>query len=385
MLYNILDLKKIFTSLLFIAFLGSFSTIQADNTTPKDAEFNVGEMIMHHIADTHGWEFAHGVELPLPVILYTPDRGLEIFSSSKFHNDTQQYDRYLLHHNHIYIADEQNEIKKSINDTTIVEEKATENENLNTDEQGKILNVAPLDFSITKNVASMFVSVLMLFLVFINVRRGYIRNAGKAPSGVQSFFEPIIVFIRDDIAIPFIGAKKHNRYMPYLLTVFFFIWFNNMLGLLPGGANLTGNIAVTMVLALLTFAITMVSSNLNYWKHIFWMPGVPVPMKLFLAPIELVSMLSKPFSLMIRLFANITAGHIVILSLIGLIFVFKTVMVAPVSVAFALFINAIELFVALMQAYIFTLLSAMYFGGAVEEHDHDHASQIREPDAVDLH
>src|SRR5690606_22364716 len=168
---------------------------------------------------------------------------------------------------------------------------------------------------------------------------------------------------------PNIGPK-YKRFLPYLLTIFFFIWFNNLLGLMPGGANLTGNIAVTMVLALFTLILTLVNSNKNYWAHIFKTPGVPIPLLLIMIPIELVGILTKPFSLMVRLFANITAGHIIILSLFSLIFIFESIAVGPISVAFAIFMIFLELFVALLQAYVFTLLSAMYFGGAVEEHDH---------------
>lgn len=189
---------------------------------------------------------------------------------------------------------------------------------------------------------------------------------------MASFVEPLIVFVRDEIAKPMIGEHKYKKYMPYLLTVFFFIWLNNIFGLIPilNGANLSGNIAFTMVLAILTFIITTVSGNKNYWKHIFWMPGVPVPMKIFLMPIEIIGIFTKPISLMIRLFANITAGHIIILALMSLIFIFKSVAVAPVSVAFALFIGIIEIVVTAIQAYIFTVLSALYFGMATEEAHH---------------
>ncbi len=234
---------------------------------------------------------------------------------------------------------------------------------------GKETHVGPLDFSITKNVASMFLSVALLLGIFFTIAARYKNNPGKAPSGIQSFFEPIILFVRDDIAKPNIG-KKYERYVPYLLTIFFFIWFNNMLGLMPGGANLTGNIAVTLVLATFTLLVTLFSSNKAYWAHIFKTPGVPVALLPIMIPIELVGILTKPFSLMVRLFANITAGHIIILSLFSLIFIFKSIAIGPVSVAFAIFMNFLELFVALLQAYVFTLLTSMYFGGAVEEHDH---------------
>jgi F-type H+-transporting ATPase subunit a len=169
-----------------------------------------------------------------------------------------------------------------------------------------------------------------------------------------------------------IGEHKYKKYMPYLLTIFFFIWINNIFGLIPilNGANVSGNIAFTFTLAAITFIITTFSGNKHYWQHIFWMPGVPVPMKIFLMPIEIIGMFVKPISLMIRLFANITAGHVIILALMSLIFVFKTEAMAPVSVAFSLFITVIEIVVTAIQAYIFTILSALYFGMATEEAHH---------------
>ena len=190
------------------------------------------------------------------------------------------------------------------------------------------------------------------------------------PSGIGKFMEPIIVFIRDEVAIPNIGEKKYEKYMPFLLTIFFFIWINNVMGLIPFfpfSSNLSGNISFTFTLATITFIITLFSSRKYYWKHILWMPGLPVPMKLFLMPIEIIGMFVKPIALMIRLFANITAGHVIILSLISLIFILDTIWVAPLSVLFSLFISVIEVLVVAIQAYIFTMLSALYFGQALEE------------------
>ena len=190
------------------------------------------------------------------------------------------------------------------------------------------------------------------------------------PKGIGSLIEPIIVFIRDEVAIPNIGKKHYGRFMPFLLTLFFFIWINNIIGLVPFfpfSSNLSGNIAFTFTLAIITFLITLFSSKKYYWKHMLWMPGLPVPMKLFLAPIELIGMFVKPIALMVRLFANITAGHVIVLSLISLIFIFKSVWVAPISVGFTLFISVIEVLVVAIQAYIFTMLSAIYFGQALEE------------------
>ena len=305
-------------------------------------EFNPGDMILHHVVDDHIWHFWDGPmgTLYLPVILYSSDRGLEFFSSSNFYDDHHQlvtYNGYKVDHSHIVPVEEGRNI---------------------------------IDFSITKNVASMFVSVALLFLVFFSVRKGYTSNDGKAPKGIQSFFEPIIIFIRDEVARPNIG-DKHEKFLPYLLTIFFFIWFNNLMGLLPGAANVTGNIAVTGTLAIFTFIITQFNGNKQYWQHIFNTPGVPWWLKIplpIMPVVELIGVFTKPFSLTVRLFANITAGHIIILSLFSLIFIFQSIWVGPLSVAFAVFMFFLELFVALLQAFIFTILSAMYFGAAVEDH-----------------
>jgi F-type H+-transporting ATPase subunit a len=223
----------------------------------------------------------------------------------------------------------------------------------------------------------------LLVVIFISIARSYVRRAGKSPKGLQSMVEPIIVFIRDDIAKAAIGEKKYEKYLPFLLTVFFFIFINNLLGLIPFfpfGANVTGNLAVTGVMALFTFIITTFSGNKDYWKHIFNTPGVPWWLKfpLPLMPfVEFLSIFTKPFVLMVRLFANITAGHIIILGFMSLIFIFANMqsylgaVVAPVSVGFSIFMSFLELLVALIQAYVFTLLSALYFGMAIEEHPHE--------------
>ncbi len=324
----------------------SFLTISAAAEAPVEGgEFKPGDMIMHHIADDYNWHFADGATLYLPVILL--DNGsLNVFSSRNFYNDNHElvpYNGYKVDHGHISRVDAAGQPLA--------------------DQSGL------LDFSITKNVASLFLSVALLLIIFFTIAGRYKSNQGKAPTGIQSFFEPIIIFVRDEIAKGNIGPK-YERYMPYLLTVFFFIWFNNLLGLMPGGTNLTGNIAVTLVLATITLLITVFSGNKGYWKHIFATPGVPVWLSPIMIPVELIGIITKPFSLMIRLFANITAGHIIVLSLFSLIFIFQHIAVAPISVAFAIFMFFLELLVALLQAYIFTLLSAMYFGGAVEEHDH---------------
>jgi len=223
----------------------------------------------------------------------------------------------------------------------------------------------------TKSVMTMLFTALLMFFLFSSLASSYSKN-GNIAMGVGRFFEPIILYVRDDIAIPNIGEKHYGRYMSFLLTVFFFIWFLNLLGLTPLGINVTGNIAVTFGLALITFLLTNLTANKNYWAHIFWMPGVPVLMKIALMPIELLGVIIKPFSLLIRLYANMQAGHIVLMSLIGLMFIFNNWIGSSLSFVLSFAISIIELLVAALQAYIFTMLSALYFGFAVEEH-HDQA------------
>ncbi|MCZ4242737.1 F0F1 ATP synthase subunit A [Pedobacter punctiformis] len=310
-------------------------------------KFEPTKVIMEHIADSHMWHLWGHTSLPLPVILYTSN-GLEVFSSGHFHHGEEDY-------------------KGNFNTYRLVEDKVKViGANGQVDEA---VSKTVLDFSITKNVAAMFVAILLILIVFISVAGSYKKRVGKAPKGLQSLIEPIIVFVRDDIAKPNIG-HKYAKFMPYLLTVFFFIWFNNLLGLVPifpGGANVTGNIALTFVMALGTLIIVNINGNKYYWKHIF-KPDVPFWLYPIMIPVELIGIISKPFALMIRLFANITAGHIIVLSLISLIFIFETLAIAPVSVAFVLFMDVLELLVAFLQAFIFTLLTALFIGMAVEEH-----------------
>ncbi|HWY98037.1 MAG TPA: F0F1 ATP synthase subunit A, partial [Bacteroidia bacterium] len=240
------------------------------------------------------------------------------------------------------------------------------------DEQGKVDEAASKkvwDFSITQNVASMWMTGALLLIIFFSISSTYKKRVGKAPKGLQSVLEPLILFIRDDVAIPNIGIN-YARFMPLLLTFFFFILINNIFGMIPvfpGGFNLTGNIAVTLTLATITMVVVNLNGNRYYWKHIF-MPAIPWWLYIIMVPVELISVISRPFALMIRLFANITAGHIIVLSLISLIFIFNTIWISPVSVAFTVFIDTIEVLVAFLQAYIFTMLSSLFIGMAIEEH-----------------
>jgi F-type H+-transporting ATPase subunit a len=327
--------------LVLVVFFGGFLTAsaQADHEQESGEKLNVSDLIIHHVLDDHVWHFADGLVLNLPIIVYSAEKGLDVFSSKHFydeHHNVVPYKGYVLDHNHIYLE--------------------------GTDKQ-------VLDLSITKNVAMLFINAALLLLVFVSIAGAYKKNRGKAPRGLQSFFEPVILFVRDEIAKPNIG-DRYERYFPFLLTLFFFILFGNLLGLLPGAANLTGNIAVTMVLAIMTFIVTNVSGNKGYWGHIFWTPGLPFVLRPIILLVELIGVFTKPISLMVRLFVAITAGHIVLLSLIALIFIFQSYSVGFGSTLIVLFISLIEILVAAIQAYVFTLFSALYIGQATAEHEH---------------
>jgi len=327
---------------------------------PDTEEFNASEYILEHIADSHEWHIltkkdGHHVSIYLPVILFSKHSGLHAFSSKK------------LAHGHSHSGFQMGH--------GMMGETSLEGKIIEVDSNGEMVEAGlPLDFSITKNVFMMLLSVIVLLWVFLGLAKSYKRVGISEPKGLQGFLEPVIVFIEEDVAIPSIGEEKYHRYMPYLLTVFFFILLNNLMGLIPFfpfGANVTGNIAVTLVLAVFTLLITTFSGNRGYWQHIFNTPGVPVWLAPIMIPVEIIGMFTKPFALMIRLFANITAGHIIVLSLISMIFIFKSVFIAAPSLLMVLFMYFIELLVAFLQAYIFTLLSALFIGLAMPEHHHD--------------
>lgn len=329
----------------------------------SSGKFNAGNFIIDHIVDSYEWHIATigqtHISIPLPVILVDEGKFI-VFSSSRFHGGTESYKGYKI------------ETVRSFNKGKIVKVIPG---TMETD----VAANKPLDFSITKTVAGIFISVLLLIIIFMGVAKAFKRNSGHAPTGVQSLFEPLIIFIRDEVAKPSIG-KHYQRFLPFLLTLFFFIFFNNLIGLIPlfpGGANVTGNLGVTLVLAFVTLLVTNFSGNKSYWLHIFNPPGIPwwlkFPIPLFLI-IELTGVFVKPFVLMIRLFANMVAGHIIILGFISLIFIFASMgaglaySVSPLSIVFAVFIGLLELLVSFIQAYVFTLLSAIYIGMATEDH-----------------
>lgn len=333
----------------------------AASDTISHKKFNTGDMIFSHIKDSYEWHITTightHISIPLLVLLYSETTGFHSFSSSNFHHGEEAYQGF-------HIASEgkyQRKIVETLPDGS---------------------EVKPWDLSITKNVTSLFISIILLLVIFLSVAKRYKENFARAPKGIQSWIEPIVVFICEDIAIPSIGKEKYQRYLPFLLTIFFFIFINNMMGLIPffpGGANVTGDISVTIVLALFTFAITSYSGTKDYWMHIVNAPGIPLWLKIpipLMPIVEIISVFIKPFVLTIRLFANMTAGHIVALGFYSLIFIFaeKSIFagygISVLTIAFTVFMGLLELLVAFIQAYVFTLLSALYFGLALEKHEH---------------
>ena len=361
--------KSIFLLVLLLSGLVSAKNKQENTENPSAKEIQKKEIkkyIMHHLQDSYDFSlFSYTNKTgehvyfgsPLPIILW--DEGLKFFSSSKFqHGETVAEvdgNYYAISHNKIYKTDAAGTITF--------------------DEDHHATNVAPLDFSVTKGVVGIIFTFLLMFFLFSSLAKSYAKNGGIA-SGAGRFFEPIVLYIRDEIAIPNIGEKTHRKYMSFLLTVFFFVWFLNMLGLTPLGINVTGNIAVTLCLALITFLLTNLTGTKDYWLHIFDPLGstmkwyAKIPLYVILIPIEVLGIFIKPFSLLIRLYANMQAGHIVLMSLIGLMFIFKSWLGSPLSFGLAFAISLIEVLVALLQAYIFTMLSALYFGFASVEHEH---------------
>jgi len=387
-----MDKKRIFTSqlfnricvfALFFAFIATGtkanSVVQkteddvADTTkttTKGEKEVDISETILHHIADSHEWHFwgegKDKIAIPLPVILYTKS-GLVTFLSSKHDEDETGT---------ITFNEKGQEMINYEGKYYYPAAKNADGTYYSLDENKIPTNDKPLDISITKNVVSLFISVALLLIIFGVVAKSYRTRVGKAPKGLQAVLEPFIIFVRDDIAKPQLGYK-YTKFLPYLLTLFFFVWINNLLGLIPifpGGANLTGNIAVTLMLALITFILTAANGNKNFWKHIFNTPGVPWWLKLpipLMPIVEFIGLLARPIALMIRLFANITAGHILILSLLSLIVILKSVYISAFSIPFVIFISLIELLVGFLQAFIFTILTSLFIGLAVQD-DHAH-------------
>lgn len=322
--------------------------------------FEAGKYVIEHVSDAYEWHIATfgetHISIPLPIILHSSEKGWNFFMSSRFHHGHETYNGF-----------------------RIEQEGEQEGKIVEVNDAGEVIGV-PIDLSITKTVAGIFVSVIVLLAIFLSIASSAKKSANQAPKGLQNLFEPIILFIRDEVAKPAIGEKKFEKFMPFLLTAFFFILINNLLGLVPifpFGANVTGNIAVTLVLALFTFFITSINGNKHYWKEIYnpdvpWWLKFPIPL---MPIVELSGLITKPFVLMVRLFANMMAGHLIVTVFVSLIFIFNSLMgveaglgVSPISIAFSVFILLLDVLVSFIQAYVFTLLSALYFGMATSEH-----------------
>lgn len=372
-----------------LAFTLMGATLSAAGDEPIDTKEKYIDQVMHHVQNANEIHLVGDFSIPLPIIAYSSEDGLMTSFSSAFDHGHTAVNGYVLNHGRI---------------NRVLGDGFPRNDHVHVDEIGHIEEgeyegrayvkydgeIYPLDapgtfmeassfydFSITKNVATMLLAVILMFWLFGSVAKSMKRRAGQAPRGVQSFMEPFVIFIRDEIAEPFIG-KNYERYLPFIMSIFFFILILNLLGLVPfiGGANVTGNAGTTLALALFTFILMLAVSTKDFWAHMLWMPGVPIPVRFVLALIELVSLIIKPVTLFIRLGANITAGHIAILAMVGVIFIFSDFgesltgggVGLLISIPFTFAMNLLEIFVAVLQAFIFALLSAMYIGQAVETH-----------------
>ena len=344
----------LFSPVAFSQHEGEHETEHA-TTAAGEEKIDAAKVIMEHIMDNHEFHFAdiggHPISLPLPVILYSPQRGTSMFMSSNFEHGHAVHNGYKMEHDKVIAVNEAGAVDES---------------------------VKVFDFSLTRNVVQMFIALILLVVIMMRVANKYKKNGSMvAPSGFQNAVEPVITFVRDEVGKPNLG-RKYEKYMPYLLTIFFFILINNLVGLIPGAANVTGNISFTLVLAFISMIVILFSTNSHFWGHIFWPPGVPLFVKVILIPVEFAGIFIKPIALMIRLFANMVAGHIVIICFISLIFIFGAMSkvagigFSPVSLAFTVFIYFIEILVAFIQAFIFTNLTAVFIGQAFETGHENH-------------
>ncbi|MEO1261677.1 MAG: F0F1 ATP synthase subunit A [Bacteroidota bacterium] len=386
------------------AFSQDHSSTESGCGDAHEGEFNPGATAFHHISDQNiynigPWSF------PLPCFLYAPDQGWSIFSSGKFHPDHHGHgnghnsvDGYVLIDGMVHRVMDRSfpngnlEINNHGFHTTIMmdgkekkvpaicyDDKLWAAEARSTADGGLFGGgvTSFFDFSITKNVLTMFIVFALLAWLFLHVAKKYKERRGMAPKGAQSLIETMFIFIQDEVAKPFLG-HHWEKYNPFLMSLFFFILGLNLFGQIPffGGSNVTGNLAVTMVLAIITFIVVNINGNKHYWEHIFWMPGVPAWVKTILTPVEFLGIFIKPLTLMLRLFANITAGHMVIVIFVGLIFMFgkgnwgPSLGTAVGSTLLTVFMMSIELLVAFIQAFVFTILTASYIGAATEEAHH---------------
>lgn len=353
-------------SVLFLTFSVPALAGGGEGDKKEEGKLAIGEVIFEHVLDGHQFHF-FGVSVPLPVIIYSPQRGFSTFMSSEFHHGEEAHKGYK-----ILTAENIEQMKLDPKEFK-AEQIIAVDANGNYDPSVKVY-----DLSLTRNVVQMLLALALFVFIMLRIAKRYKTGIGvtSAPKGSQSLLEPVITFVRDEVAKPNLG-HKYEKYLPYLLTVFFFILINNIFGLIPGSANVTGNIAFTAVLGVISFVVIMFSSNKHYWGHIFNPPGVPLGVKFILVPVEFLSVFIKPFALIIRLFANMVAGHIIIICLISLIFIAGQLNTgagwgaSPFAVGFTVFIYMIEVLVAFLQAFIFTMLTAVFIGQAFEGEHHD--------------
>lgn len=380
---------KSFTVAVFSAFLVLFSTsaFAGDGDGGKAEKLDPAKIILEHVSDGHEYHFftigKKHITIPLPVILYSSGKGFSFFSSSAFHHGEEVHEGYRLLDEEFmkeHKLDEQKDVKgQPLYKAGVIY--ATDSEGM------PVLNTKVYDFSLTRNATQMFISVILLILMMTSIAKKYKNGQGTktAPKGFQNAVEPVITFVRDEVGKPNLG-HRYEAYMPLLLTIFFFILINNLIGLIPGTANVTGNIAFTAVLGLISFVVILFSTNKHFWGHIF-NPPVPLGVKPIMIPVEILGIFTKPFALIIRLFANMISGHIIILSFIILIFIFGAMNVAlgwgtsPFFILLAVFIYLIEVLVAFIQAFIFANLTAVFIGQAFEG-GHEHADVPGHEDPV---
>ncbi len=385
-------------SLLALFLLTPASTFAKDEEAKtEEEEMSYPDRIIEHISDANEFHLWGHTSIPLPCILYSFDDGLKMFWSNKFDHGHNAVHGYVMHHGdvmrikdytedmHVEHIDEikDKEVETAEGETVSKYYAVSHGEEYELEKPSTLVKFTSwIDFSITKVVFTLLVAAILMVLIFLAVAKGYRKREGQAPKGIQSLIEPLFVFMRDEVVEPAIGSR-YERYMPFIMSLFFFILITNFLGLIPffpGSGNATGNLGVTLALALVTMIVVNFSGNKHYWQHIFWMPGVPVFVKLMLAPIEIAGIFIKPFTLLIRLFANMTAGHIIILSMVGMVFILgdngESLSGATVggvmATLFVFALNLLELLVAFIQAFLFALLSALYIGMAVEEHHEEH-------------
>ena len=359
---------------------------EAAGSKHKNPDEDISQIIIHHLMDSHDWHITDigetSIALHMPWILYNSEKGIQFFGST---HSLDADPNYVVSHDHVYYVK---------GEAHVSEEEALAHPDKYVVAHGDghgghgegsshiyelASGVTVIDFSLTKTGLQILLIAVIMMVLFMSIAKAYKKRDGLAPKGVQSFFEPVFLFVRDDVAKPYMHGK-HDRYVPYLLTLFFFIWFSNMLGLTPLSSNITGNTTITIMLALLTFILIVFSATKDFWLHILWFPGVPIWMKPLMFVVELMGFLTKPAALAIRLFANISAGHFMVLSLISLILILGdfgrspggAIGIMPLSILFSVFIFVVEVLVAAVQAFVFSLLTAVFIGQALESHDHGH-------------